>query len=92
MRQEQRLHARLPEVSVVKRRRESVSKAVRFNVLKALVDELREHGREGMRDADAVFVRVVARTGLSRAEVQAAASELLPLLRELIENLRREGR
>jgi len=44
-----------------------------------------------MKDHGAVLVRVVARTGLSRLEIQEAASELLPLIRGLAEELRRRG-
>jgi hypothetical protein len=73
------------------RKKRGVAASVRLALLQAIVEELREHGRGGMKDHDAVLVRVVARTGLSRFEIQEAASELLPLLRALSEEMRRKG-
>jgi len=74
-----------------KRKKRGADPAVRLAVLQAIVEELREHGRERMKDRDALLVRVVARTGLSRLEIQEAAAELLPLIRGLAEELRRKG-
>jgi len=74
-----------------RKREKTVPPSVRLALLEAIVEELRQRGRAGMKDRDAVLVRVVARTGLSRVEIQEAASELLPLLRALAMELRREG-
>jgi hypothetical protein len=93
--EDSRLHLPPREAATARmrpKRASSVQPRVRLLVLGAIVEELREHGRAGMKDHDAVLVRVVARTGLSRVEIQEAAGELVPLLRELAEQLRREGR
>jgi hypothetical protein len=74
-----------------KRKKRGAAPSVRLALLQAIVEDLREHGRAGMKDYDAALVRVVARTGLSRVEIQEAASELLPLIRGLAEELRRRG-
>jgi hypothetical protein len=56
---------------------------MRLALLRAVVEDLREHGRASGRDPDAFLVRLVLRTGLTREDIQRAATELQPLLREL---------
>ena len=60
-----------------------MSSPARLALLRAVVEDLREHGRAGGRDPDAFLVRLVLRSGLTREDIQRAATELLPLVREL---------
>jgi hypothetical protein len=62
----------------------------RITLVEAIVAELMEHGREGLKDRDALLVRIVARTGLSRASIERAAIDVVPLIRSLAERLREQ--
>jgi hypothetical protein len=60
----------------------------RIKLVEAIVAELKEHGRKGLKDRDALLVRIVARTGLGRAQIERAAVDVVPLIREVVERLR----
>lgn len=66
------------------------SSSERIKVVEAIVAELKAHGREGLKDRDALLVRVVARTGLTRVQIERAAMEVIPLLRSIADRLRED--
>lgn len=73
-----------------RRKRLGSTSAERIKLIEAIVAELKAHGREGMKDRNAVLVRVVARTGLSRMQIERAAIDVVPLIREIVERLREQ--
>ena len=72
---------------MTKRKKPSRSEE-RVLLMRAIVDEVRIHGRALARDPDALLVRIIAKTGLSRARVQEFAPECLALCRIALEILR----
>ncbi len=60
----------------------------RVKLVEVIVAELKEHGREGMKDRDTLLVRVIARTQLSRAQIERAAIDVVPLLKDIAARLR----
>jgi hypothetical protein len=60
----------------------------RMKLVEAIVAELKQHGREGLKDRDALLVRIVARTGLSRQQIESAAIDVVPLILGIAERLR----
>lgn len=72
------------------RRRNASTSTERIKLVEAIVAELEAHGREGLKDRDALLVRIVARTGLSRAQVERAAIDVVPLIRSVAERLREQ--
>lgn len=72
-----------------RKRRTGSTSSERIKVVEAIVAELKEHGRAGVKDHDALLVRLVLRTGLSRAQIEGAAIDVVPLFREIVARLRR---
>ena len=60
----------------------------RVKLVEVIVAELKEHGREGMKDRDTLLVRVIARKQLSRAQIERAAIDVVPLLKAIAARLR----
>jgi hypothetical protein len=73
-----------------RKKRTGSTSSSRIKVVEAIVAELKEHGRAGVKDHDALLVRLVLRTGLTRAQIERAAIEIVPLLREIAARLRGE--
>ncbi len=53
----------------------------RVKIVEAIVAELKEHGRSGVKDRNALLMRLVVRTGLIRAQIERAATDVVPLLK-----------
>ncbi len=69
---------------------EGSTSSERIKVVEAIVAELKEHGRVGVKDHDALLVRLILRTGLNRQQVERAAIDVVPLLRGIAARLRGE--
>jgi len=74
-----------------RRKRAGSTSAERIKLVEAIVAELKERGREIAKDPDALLVRIVLKTGLSRDEIVRAAGDVVPLFREIATRLRQEG-
>jgi hypothetical protein len=90
LREDRRPHvASRARCKVAKRRKRAGSKsAERIKLVEAIVAELKEHGRGIAKDPDALMVRIVLKTGLSREEIVRAAGDVVPLFREITARLR----
>jgi len=92
LRQDPWLHAlaRGAAMAAKRRKRTGSTSLERIKVVEGIVAELKEHGRAGVKDHDALLVRLVVRTGLSRVQIEEAAIDVVPLLREVAARLRRD--
>jgi len=57
-------------------------------IVEAIVAELKEHGRSGVKDRNARPSAPAVRTGLTRAQIERAATDVVPLLKEIAARLR----
>lgn len=71
-----------------RRKRAGSTSGERIKLVEAIVSELKEHGRGIAKDPEALLVRIVLKTGLSREEIVRAAGDVVPLLREIAARLR----
>ena len=74
-----------------RRKRAGSTSAERIKLVEAIVAELKERGRGIAKDPDALLVRIVLKTGLSREDIVRAAADVVPLFREIADRLGQEG-